>query len=88
MGLRYKWSDEEKLNVRTAIKMGNSVSIPLTGLLEEGKKYVIEKEVYSDRNEVKIIIQAVDEVKIICQKWKEIDCKSCEEFKNCELNID
>ena len=80
--------DNKKLNVRTAIKLGNSISISLTGLLEEGKKYVVEKEVYSTFNETKIIIQAVDEVKRVCQNWNEIKCENCEEFKECELNKD
>ena len=78
--------DNKKLNVRTARKIGNGVSIPLTGLLEDGKKYVVEKKVYSTLNETKIIIQAVDEVKRICQNWNEIKCEDCEEFKGCELN--
>ena len=58
----------------------------MTGLLEEGKKYVVEKEVYSERNEIKIVIQAVDEVKQICQNWNEIKCEECDFFNDCELN--
>ena len=78
--------DNKKLNVRTAIKLGNSISIPLTGLLEEGMKYVVEKKVYSALNETKIVIQALDEVQKVCQNWNDIKCEDCEEFKDCVLN--
>lgn len=78
--------DNKKLNVRTAIKLGNSISIPLTGLLEEGKRYVVEKKVYSVLNETKIVIQVLDEVRQTCQNWNEIKCENCESLIECELN--
>lgn len=81
-------TDNKKLNVRTARKIGHGVFIPLTGFLEGGKKYVIKKEVYTDCDQTKIIIQSVDELKKVCQNWNDIKCEYCESFSKCELNND
>lgn len=85
--------DKSKLDVRKSSKINYTVYIPLTGYIEEDKKYVIRvekiKRILNNGEsfiENKVIIQDVEEVKKICQNWNEIKCEDCEEFKKCEQN--
>lgn len=89
----YKEIDNKKLNVRKTRKIGGGIYIPMTGYLEDDKKYVVEiektKKILNNGERFidnKIVIQSVDDAKIICQNWNDIECKECEEFEKCELN--
>lgn len=90
--MTYNQIDNKKLNVRKTIKKGNGIYIPVTGWLEEDKKYVVEKRSEKrklsgeDRIITEIVIQSIDDAKSICQNWNEIVCKECDDFVGCELS--
>lgn len=84
--------DNSKLDVRKTTKIGGTIYLSLTGYLEENIKYVVEKR--SEKRKLngedfiknKIVIQSVDDAKLICQNWNEIGCEECDDFTRCELN--
>jgi hypothetical protein len=79
---------KSKLDIKTARTFGGAIYLALTGYLESGNKYVVEKKIYKrkDRKIVEIIIQSVDDAKYICQSWNEIKCENCDFFSECKSN--
>lgn len=88
--------DNSKLDVRQAKKHGGTIILPLTGYLEDNKKYVVEKRLEKrklngeDRIVTEIVIQSVDDAKLICQNWNKTSCEDCNVHKEdgCELNVE
>lgn len=82
--------DNSKLDIKTARTFGGATYLALTGYLESGKKYVVQREIYN-RNQkrlMKLVIQSVDDSKQMCQDWNSVNCKNCGLLSECELNKD
>lgn len=86
--------DNSKLDVKIARKFGSATCLSLTEYLDLGKKYIVDKKLYKrklngeDRVLTEIVIQSIDDAKLICQNWNDTKCEDCEALKleGCELN--
>lgn len=80
--------DNSKLDVRETKKVGGSIFIPMTGFLEEGKKYVVDK-IVEKRKDGRLVthfeIEDIDSARKTCLEWHGTTCSDCFAYNECEL---